>query len=43
LVVTPLSSVSALSHLIRSNVPLFDLVEMDIRIGVNEVRNFLRI
>jgi hypothetical protein len=43
LVLTPMSSVSALSYLIRSNVPLSDLEEMVIRIGVKEVRNFLRI
>jgi hypothetical protein len=43
LVLTPMSLVSALSYLIRSNVPLSDLEEMVIRIGVKEVRNFLRI
>jgi hypothetical protein len=38
-----MSYVSALSYLIRSNVPLSDLEEMVIRIGVKEVRNFLGI
>ncbi|CAJ2670636.1 unnamed protein product [Trifolium pratense] len=42
LVVTPMSSVSAASYLIRSNVPLFDLEEMVIRIGVNEGLNILK-
>jgi hypothetical protein len=37
LVVTPMSSVSALSYLNRSNVPLFDLKEKVIKIGVKEV------
>jgi len=41
LVVTPMSSVTVLSYLITSNVPLSDLEEMVIRIGVKEVRNIL--
>jgi hypothetical protein len=41
LVVTPMSSVTPLSYLIRSNVPLSDLEETVIGIGVKEVRNIL--
>ncbi|CAJ2670663.1 unnamed protein product [Trifolium pratense] len=42
LVVTPMSSVSALSYLNRSNVPLFDLKEKVIKIGVKECLSILK-
>ncbi|PNX78638.1 hypothetical protein L195_g034616 [Trifolium pratense] len=42
LVVTPMSSVSALSYLNRSNVPLFDLKEKVIKIGVMECLSILK-
>ncbi|XP_024626724.1 uncharacterized protein [Medicago truncatula] len=42
LAVTPMSSVTALSYLISSNVPLSDLEEMVIRIGVTEGLSILK-
>jgi uncharacterized protein involved in propanediol utilization len=37
LVVTPMSSFTAISHLNSSNVPMFDVEERVFRIGLNEV------
>lgn len=41
--VTPMSSISTMSYLNRSKVPLSDLEEIDIKIGVKEVNIFTRL